>query len=307
MNDYSFKLLNAQDTTAPDKTALAKRPFCAIFDAFIDNAARFVPDEPLETAINAAIALGAPLLLTGEAGSGKTQVAYYVARKLDIEPVIHFQVKSDSVSKDLLYEFDRPRYLHDMQARKPEEPPLNKASYIEPRALWQALAAKTPRVLLIDEIDKAPRDFPNDLLYELDKMEFVIPELSKTFSAPKHKRPLAFITSNSERRLPEPFLRRCVYHHLRLTPELINRVVECRQSEFAPLSSGFIKLAVERFWTLRERELRKRPATSELLAWLRVLSLSVGTYPERLGPDLSKLPFLGVLLKDHQDIEELAG
>jgi MoxR-like ATPase len=303
MENYPFQLFHQGQVQVKDKSVLARRPLAGIFDNFAHNAQYFVPDPALETALNSAIALGAPLLLTGEAGSGKTQVAYYVARQLGLEPVIHFQAKSDSQGKDLLYDFDAARYLHDAQSGKEN---LNKSAYIEPRALWQAMAAKEPRVLLIDGIDQANRDFPNDLLHELDKMEFVIAELGKTYTAPKHKRPLVFVTSNSERRLPEAFLRRCVYHHLRLDNDLLNRVVDARLAEFAPLSPGFVKIALERFVALRDRELRKRPATGELLAWLRVLALAHGSYPERLDTDVRKLPFLGVLLKDHQDIEELA-
>jgi MoxR-like ATPase len=160
-------------------------------------------------------------------------------------------------------------------------------------------------VLLIDEIDKAPRDFPNDLLHELDKMEFVVIETNETISAPRSLSPIVFITSNSERRLPEPFLRRCVYHHIRFDDDLVRQVVQSRKHMFSNLSEGFLKLALQRFLALRDRSLRKQPATGELLVWLEVLSLAVGTYPERLDDDLSRLPYLGVLLKDRQDIEEL--
>ncbi|MCP4655232.1 MAG: MoxR family ATPase, partial [bacterium] len=162
------------------------------------------------------------------------------------------------------------------------------------------------RVLLIDEIDKAPRDFPNDLLHELDKMEFTVAETGDPISAPRDRCPIVFITSNSERRLPEPFLRRCVYHHIRFNDDLVAKAVDKRRDLYVPLSDDFVKMAVERFLALRDRSLRKRPATGELLVWLRVLALAVGTYPERLDKDLSRLPYVGVLLKDHQDIEELA-
>jgi len=163
-------------------------------------------------------------------------------------------------------------------------------------------------VVLIDEIDKAPRDFPNDLLHELDKMAFNISELGlgADVSAPPNLRPIVFITSNSERRLPEPFLRRCVYHHIRFDDRLPELAVQARRQEAFPnLSDDLIKLAVRRFLSLRDRNLRKMPATGELLVWLNVLSVAVGTYSEQLERDLSKLPYLGVLLKDHQDIEEL--
>lgn len=318
MSNYSFQLIqhSGEDQLA-DKTLLAQRPFAEIDRSFQADARRFIPGEQLATAINTAMAVGEPLLITGEPGTGKTQAAYYAAYKLGLEPVIHFQVKSDSTAHDLLYHFDTVRYFHDAHLLSLDQQgatgpiTLDKNNYVEPRSLWlafeSAIERDAPRVLLIDEIDKAPRDFPNDLLHELDKMEFTVAETDKTISAPRHLAPIVFITSNSERRLPEPFLRRCVYHHIRFDDKLVEQAVYSRRDEFGNLSDDFIKLALQRFLALRERSLRKQPATGELLVWLRVLALAVGTYPERLEEDLSKLPYLGALLKDHQDIEELGG
>ncbi len=305
MKDYPFKLVDAgRDGPLPERQLLRQRPFNELKTSFAEEAELYVPGDELETAINTALAVGEPLLITGEPGTGKTQAAYYAARNLGLEPVIHFQVKSESTAGDLLYNFDTVRYFHDAHLRKGEEE-LSKGDYVERRALWHALAAEEPRILLIDEIDKAPRDFPNDLLHELDKMEFTITETGETVSAPTEMRPIVFITSNSERRLPEPFLRRCVYHHIRFNDALVAKAVAKRRDYFRNLGDDFLKMAVERFLALRGRSLRKRPATGELLVWLRVLALAVGTYPERLDRDLSKLPYVGVLLKDHQDIEEL--
>lgn len=228
MSHYPFRLVN-DDHEGPleDPEVLRQRPFAAVDASLTVNAARFVPGEQLETAINTAIAVGEPLLITGEPGTGKTQAAYYVAYKLGLEPVLHFQVKSDGNAQDLLYHFDTVRYFHDAHFSK-SAAPLNKADYVEPRALWQAMASPHPRVLLIDEIDKAPRDFPNDLLHELDQMEFTVAETGKTIRAPRTQRPIVVITSNSERRLPEPFLRRCVYHHIRFDDNLVAKAVEKR-------------------------------------------------------------------------------
>nr|VFJ68744.1 MAG: ATPase family associated with various cellular activities (AAA) [Candidatus Kentron sp. DK] len=311
---YPFTLVRYQQTgPIPDNTVLAHRPFTDTGGSFADDARRFFPGNTLETAINTAIAVGEPLLITGEPGAGKTQAAYYTAYKLDVEPVIHFQVKSETVAGDLLYHFDTVRYFHDanMAGKDGGKKTLDKKDYIEKRALWLAFerARKegVPPVLLIDEIDKAPRDFPNDLLHELDKMQFTVIETAETIEAPASLRPIVFITSNSERRLPEPFLRRCTYHHIEFTDELVEQAVAARREEFGPLSDEFIALAVRRFLALRERNLRKTPATGELLVWLRVLASSVGTYPARLEEELSTLPYLGVLLKDHQDIQELGG
>jgi len=313
MSNYPFQLVqHEKKEPLADQTLLTQRPFTKLDRSFEAGARRFVPGDQLETAINTAIAVGEPLLITGEPGTGKTQAAYYAAYKLNLERVIHFQVKSDSTAHDLLYHFDTVRYFHDahLVSEKNEDPKtLNKSDYLERRALWTAFETavekKAPQVLLIDEIDKAPRDFPNDLLHELDKMEFKITETGNTVSAPRKFSPIVFITSNSERRLPEPFLRRCVYHHIRFDDKIVEQAVTSRRDEFSNLSDDFIKMAIQRFLALRERSLRKQPATGELLVWLRVLALAVGTYPERLDGDLSKLPYLGVLLKDHQDIDDL--
>lgn len=314
MTHYPFALIQHQQAgPLADPALLAQRPFARVDRSFAADARRFVPGAQLETAINTAIAVGEPLLITGEPGTGKTQAAYYAAYKLGIEPVIHFQVKSDSTARDLLYHFDTVRYFHDAHlsslATPGGAPSLSKQDYVEKRALWEAFDVATerglPALLLIDEIDKAPRDFPNDLLHELDKMEFRVIETGATIAAPRHLRPIVFITSNSERRLPEPFLRRCIYHHIRFDDDLVREAVASRRELFASLSDEFLTMALQRFLALRDRSLRKRPATGELLVWLEVLALAVGTTPKRLDEDLAKLPYLGVLLKDHQDIDDL--
>ncbi len=313
MENYPFRLIRHEKGGAlEDKGLLGKRPFADIDQSFDADARRFVPGEQLETAINTSLAVGEPLLITGEPGTGKTQTAYYTAYKLGIEPVIHFQIKSSTTAQNMLYHFDTVRYFHDAHLAKEGKvsaESLDKGKYVERRALWEAfdtaMKEGSPRVLLIDEIDKAPRDFPNDLLHELDKMEFTVSETGEKVTAPLNLRPIVFITSNSERRLPEPFLRRCVYHHIGFDDKIIEKAVSARQDEFKNLSEGFLKMAIQQFLRLRESNLRKKPATGELLVWLRVLSLATGTYPETLDQDLSKLPYLGALLKDHQDIEDI--
>ncbi|MBI1925882.1 MoxR family ATPase [Candidatus Poribacteria bacterium] len=321
MNNYPFDLVQPKrEGQLADQSLLKNRPFVKMDQSFQADARKFVPGDQLATAINTAIALGEPLLITGEPGTGKTQAAYYAAYKLNIEPVIHFQVKSDSTAHDLLYHFDTVRYFHDANLPN-RSATLDKGKYVEQRALWDAIeTAKekdAPQVLLIDEIDKAPRDFPNDLLHELDKMEFTVTETEQIVRATPDLRPIVFITSNSERRLPEPFLRRCVYHHIRFDDKIVEQAVFARTEEFSPLPAEFLKLAMRCFLHLRERSLRKRPATGELLMWLRVLALTVGTTHEKLKAAVddfeeslrlknpSKLPHLGVLLKDHQDLEEI--
>ncbi|MCP4695910.1 MAG: AAA domain-containing protein, partial [Gammaproteobacteria bacterium] len=195
MSKYPFDIIDYdRPALTKDPAILSERPFAEVDRSFEADARRFVPGKKLERAMNTAIAVGEPILVTGEPGTGKTQAAYYAAYKLGVEPVIHFQVKSDSTAGDLLYYFDAVRYFHDahlanIAAGEGEScQALDKGEYVEPRALHLAFEAArekgAPRVVLIDEIDKAPRDFPNDLLLELDKMEFTITETGKKIAAP---------------------------------------------------------------------------------------------------------------------------
>lgn len=304
MSTYPFRLIDPKSRDAlDDNTVLERRPFVDEDHSFKRDARRFVPGDGLATALNTAIAIGDPLLITGEPGTGKTQAAYYAAFKLGVEPVLHFQVKSDTTATSLLYDFDAVRYFRESQIHQDRE--IDKANYLSPGPLWEAMISDQPRVVLIDEIDKAPRDFPNDLLHELDRMEFTVAETRQLVQAPAERRPIVLMTSNSERRLPEPFLRRCVYHHIRFDRKLLDEAVEAHRQDYEDLSDGFVELAIDRFLALRDRDLRKVPATGELLVWLRVLALASGSYPAELGDDLSKLPFLSTLIKDHKDLEEL--
>ena len=301
---YPFQLIDYRKKgSIKEPKILEERPFTKFGSTFADDARLFISGEELDTAINTAIAVGEPLLITGEPGTGKTQTAYYAAYKLGVEPALHFQVKSDTTARDLLYHFDAVQYFHDAAIKSKNK--LNKADYIEERPLWEAMKSKHPRVLLIDEIDKASRDFPNDLLHELDKMEFTITETETLISSSLSMRPIVFITSNSERRLPEPFLRRCVYHHIEFDSRVLEKAIQNRMHEFTGLSDDFIQMALERFLTLRSKALRKVPATGEFLVWMRVLAMTANLNPRRLEEDLSKLPYLGVLLKDHQDIRDI--
>jgi len=311
MTDYPFNLVPPHTSEKlADNSVLAARPFRE--RSLKHDAPSFVAGAALADVINTAIAIGEPLLITGEPGTGKTQSAYYVAHYLGVT-CFRFQVKSDSTARDLLYDFDTVRYFRDahLQPGDGGVAELDKSKYLSKRPFWQAIAegrAKgVPQVLLIDEIDKAPRDFPNDLLHELDQMEFTIHETDEKVEAGAALRPIVFITSNSERRLPAPFLRRCVYHHIEFTPELLRQAVESRRDDFGDLSAELRDLAVNRFLELRHKNQRKKPTTAELLLWLRVLSLASGRDLERIlkHGKLSELPHLGMLLKDHQDIEEL--
>jgi MoxR-like ATPase len=305
---YPFQLVDHNNTEGVDRSLLRQRPFVYVNNSLEDDARRFVPGDQLEVAINTAIAVGEPLLITGEPGTGKTQTAYYVAYKLGVEPVIHFQVKSDSRAQDLLYYFDTVRYFHDAHFSPGKLP--DKGAYVERRALWEAMESPHPRVLLIDEIDKAPRDFPNDLLHELERMDFTVVQTNERIHEDKEKRPIVIITSNGERQLPDAFLRRCVYHHIRFDAAILEKAVESRRDEYGPVNPGLIKTAMKRFMALRSLNLHKRPSTAEFIIWLRVLVMATNStaqdFEHALSQDLSKLPFLGVLLKNSQDIEQLS-
>lgn len=313
MNLYPFELLD-HATTDTGAELLGKRH--GQQRDLQQDAPRFRPGEAMKTAIHTALAVGEPLLLTGEAGTGKTQAAYYVAHKLGLGKVLHFQVKSGSTAQDLLYRFDHVGYFREANLSKgTDTPPPDKLDFIDKGELWEALESNTPRVLLIDEIDKAPRDFPNDLLHELDQMQFKVRELKTkdrdyVVGETNPVRPLVFITSNSERRLPEAFLRRCVFHHIAFDGQLLADVTEAHKADFTNLGDSFTNLAMQRFLSLRNQHLRKPPATGEFLVWLRVMALAAGTDADTLQRLLAQLdcydrelPYLGVLLKDRQDVE----
>ncbi|MBU0653873.1 MAG: MoxR family ATPase [Gammaproteobacteria bacterium] len=317
MEQYPFDLLDHAD--ASNGAELLGRRNGQQRDLQQD-APRFRPGVLLKTAIHTALAVGEPLLLTGEAGTGKTQAAYYVAHQLGLGKVLHFQVKSGSTAQDLLYHFDHVGYFREANLSKgTNTPPPNKMDFITKGELWWALESDKPRVLLIDEIDKAPRDFPNDLLHELDQMKFKVPELKlgdKEFVVGENNpvRPLVFITSNSERRLPEAFLRRCTFHHIAFDAALLEEVKDAHRKDFEILGDDLLNMAMRRFLRLREHHhLRKVPATGEFLVWLRVMALAAGTDATtlqlllaQLDDDDRELPYLGVLLKDRHDLETVA-
>lgn len=319
MAKYPFDLLKyTPGSKAPkaDYDWVKNRPLLKYSDSLEKGAEFYVPDDPLLVAVNTALAVGEPLLVTGEPGTGKTQIAYFVARQLGLGEVLHFQTKSSSKAQDLLYHFDTIRYFHEAHLSENKDEfrkPQAKRPFITEGKFWEALVAKEhPRVLLIDEIDKAPRDFPNDLLRELDQNEFSVPELSepdKEFRVSgkenEPNRPLIIITSNSERRLPEPFLRRCVYYFIEFNEDLLKKAVDARHKEYPEVSDSFRDLAIARFIELRKLNLRKKPSTGELLTWIRVLAAASKVDPKVLEGDLAELPFLGTLLKDHSDLEEV--
>lgn len=300
-----FRLIErpvADHDPAKARDRLAARDLPPTLRDFRASAARFDPSEELLTATNMALSVGAPLLLTGEPGTGKTQVAWFLGWYFGI-PTFDFQVKSTSTAQDLCWDFDAVGYLHFAQTG---DRSLGKCreDFLKQRALWLAYECGTDAVVLIDEIDKAPRDFPNDLLHELDRHEFPHPFDETRSIEPKSGRPpIVVVTSNDERRLPDAFLRRCIYHRIELTEDLVARAVAARAGDFPRLSAATKTIALRRFRELREREdLEKKPSTAEVLTWLTILSAR-GVSADAIDEiPLAKLPAVGALVKDANDL-----
>jgi MoxR-like ATPase len=263
-----------------------------------EGSSEYVSTEDLTLAVNAAIALERPLLVKGEPGTGKTMLAVQVARSLGV-PLLEWHIKSTTKAQQGLYEYDAVSRLRDSQLG--EEHVADIAHYIKRGVLWDAFESSTPAVVLIDEIDKADIEFPNDLLRELDRMEFYVYETQQTVKA-RH-RPLVVITSNNEKELPDAFLRRCFFHYIRFPDkETMTRIVDVH---FPGLKRALLKEALEVFFELREVPgLKKKPSTSELLDWLKLL-LAEDIPPEALRSSDRKViipPLHGALLKNEQDV-----
>lgn len=257
----------------------------------------YVATGDLTVAVNAAIALERPLLVKGEPGTGKTELARQVADALGV-PILEWTVKSTTKAQQGLYEYDAVSRLRDSQLG--EERVHDVSNYIRKGMLWQAFDADERVVLLIDEIDKADIEFPNDLLQELDRMEFHVYETGKTVRA-KH-RPIVIITSNNEKELPDAFLRRCFFHYIQFpAPEIMARIVEVH---FPNIKKTLMAEALTQFYDIRDTPgLKKKPSTSEALDWLKLL-LVEDLDPEDLKRDgKDALPKLhGALLKNEQDV-----
>jgi MoxR-like ATPase len=259
---------------------------------------RYVATPDLEIAVTAAATLGRPLLIKGEPGTGKTQLAEEVARSLD-RPLFDWHVKSTTKAQQGLYEYDAVSRLRDSQLG--DERVRNIANYIIRGPVWEAFDAERPPVLLIDEIDKADIEFPNDLLRELDRMEFFVYETRQLIKA-RH-RPIIIITSNNEKELPDAFLRRCFFHYIRFPDaDTMARIVDVH---FPGLKQALLSEALQSFYRIRETPgLKKKPSTSELLDWIRLL-LAEDVTPEALreGDGKNAIPPLyGALLKNEQDV-----
>ncbi len=256
----------------------------------------YLTNDSLEAAVNCALALERPLLIKGEPGTGKTLLAEAIAEALGTT-LIHWPVKSTTRAQDGLYVYDTVQRLYDSRFADGDVKDIR--HYIKFGPLGRAFSAEKRVVLLIDEVDKADIEFPNDLLHELDRMRFSIFETGDEIVA--KERPIVVISSNNEKELPDAFLRRCVFHFIDFPDvELMKRIVRVHHPK---VDQTLIDQAVVAFYELRATpRLRKRPSTSELVDWITVL-MSAGVGKERL---VRELPFLGVLLKKEQDVELLA-
>jgi len=289
----------------------------------LDDPAGYLADAALRDAVNVALALGQPLLVTGDPGTGKTQLAASLAHELQLHKPLVFNVKTTSTARDLFYRYDSLRHFHDAQFRKEN---IRVEDYIEYEALGLAMllsldaadadallpAALRGRgpvrsVVLVDEIDKAPRDLPNDILNEIDKMEFTVKETGREFEADQRYRPIVVLTSNSEKNLPEAFLRRCVFYHIefphkdRLT-DIVRRRVQL-DSAFTP---EMLAHAIEKFEQIRNLVEKKKPATAELLAWVRILNrLRIDVKNLRPGEKEALAFSYSALAKNKDDLERL--
>ena len=259
--------------------------------------AEYVATDDLTLAVNAAVTLERPLLVKGEPGTGKTELARQVAQGLGV-PMLEWSIKSTTRAQQGLYEYDAVSRLRDSQLGDPRVSDV--ANYIRRGKLWQAFTAEERVVLLIDEIDKADIEFPNDLLQELDRMEFHVYETGETVRA--RQRPIVIITSNNEKELPDAFLRRCFFHYIRFPdPDTLRRIVEVHHPGIKP---ALLTEALTQFYELRDQPgLKKKPSTSEMLDWLKLL-LAEDLAPEDLRRDgADALPKLhGALLKNEQDV-----
>ncbi|MCP5264709.1 MAG: MoxR family ATPase [Burkholderiaceae bacterium] len=263
-----------------------------------DGSATYVATDDLKLAVNAAITLERPLLIKGEPGTGKTMLAEEVASALGM-PLLQWHIKSTTKAQQGLYEYDAVSRLRDSQLGDERVKDIH--NYIVKGVLWQAFESDQPTVLLIDEVDKADIEFPNDLLREIDRMEFYVYETRQLIRA-KH-RPIVMITSNNEKELPDAFLRRCFFHYIKFPDrETMQAIVDVH---FPGLKQELLKAALDAFFQMRELPgLKKKPSTSELLDWLKLL-LAEDIPPEALHSQDGKNvipPLHGALLKNEQDV-----
>ena len=289
----------------------------------LDDPANYVAEKGLRDAVNVALALGQPLLVTGEPGTGKTQLAASVAYELELPTPLVFHTKTTSTAKDLFYRYDALDHFHDAQFRK-EEPEIE--HYIAYEALGLAIllsldpAVANPHlpeplrdkgpirsVVLIDEIDKAPRDLPNDILNEIENMSFHVRETGQSFSADQSYRPVLILTSNSEKNLPDAFLRRCVFYHISFPDrERLKKIVQGRLRLNPDFTPQMLDNAIRHLEEIRELALKKKPATAEFLAWIRILEKMRIDINNLKPGEAEALAFTySILVKSKEDREQI--
>lgn len=255
----------------------------------------YVASQDLMRAVNIAIALEKPLLIKGEPGTGKTMLAQSVSRALNKELII-WNIKSTTKAQDGLYVYDVVQRLYDSQFGGEGVDDIKK--YVKLGKIGDAFSSDNQVILLIDEIDKADLEFPNDLLWELDKMEFYIPETGETIKA--KKRPIVIITSNAEKELPDAFLRRCIFHYIEFPDEELMR--EIIKVHFPELENNIISQAIAAFYYIRGmKDIQKKPSTSEIIDWIQALTIS-GIPMDKITKEI---PFAGVILKKNEDLDAL--
>ena len=255
----------------------------------------YVVSEELMRSVNVAIALQKPLLIKGEPGTGKTMLAQAISEAFNKELII-WNIKSTTKAQDGLYVYDTVQRLYDSQFGSEGVDDIKK--YIKLGKLGEAFSREQPPVLLIDEIDKADLEFPNDLLWELDQMEFYIPETKETVRA--KKRPIVIITSNAEKELPDAFLRRCIFHYIAFPDKkMMTKIIN---AHFDNIEDNLLEQVLETFYMIREvGGIQKKPSTSEVLDWIQALQIG-GMDPKKIKKEL---PFSGVLLKKNEDLDTL--
>jgi MoxR-like ATPase len=263
-----------------------------------EGTANYIATDDLKIAVNAAVSLERPLLIKGEPGTGKTVLAYEIAKAMNA-PLITWHIKSTTKAHNGLYEYDAVSRLRDSQLGEARVHDVR--NYLKPGKLWEAFTAPNRPVLLIDEIDKADIEFPNDLLQELDRMEFYVQETDETIRA--EVRPVVIITSNNEKELPDAFLRRCFFHYIRFPDDATMRAIV--EVHFPGIKPRLVSEALKTFYEIRDTPgLKKKPSTSELLDWLKLLLVD-DVDPETLrekSPNKLIPPLHGALLKNEQDV-----